>query len=62
MVDGGKGGAPSGGVGIVHLSMLEEVSMWVLARFSICKLCAAPSAVTKVTSLLHRVLYKPLYI
>ena len=36
------GGAGSGIVGIVHVSMLEEVIMWVLARFSICRLCAAP--------------------
>ena len=32
----------SGGVGIVHLSMLEEVIMWVLAHFSIFSVCAAP--------------------
>ena len=32
----------SGVQGIVHLSMLEEVIMWVLAHFSICRLCAAP--------------------
>ena len=56
------GAAPSGVQGIVHVSMLEEVIKWVLAGFSICRLCAAPEAVTKVTSLLHRVLYKPLYI
>ena len=40
--DGGQGADPSGVLGIVHLSMLEEVIMWVLARFSICRLCAAP--------------------
>ena len=34
--------ATSGSVGIVHFSVLEEVIMWVLARFSICRLCAAP--------------------
>ena len=39
---GGGGGAPSGSVGITHLGMLEEVIMWVLARFSKCRLCAAP--------------------
>ena len=33
---------PSGTVGILHFSVLEEVIMWVLARFSICRLCAAP--------------------
>ena len=27
-------GAGSGGVGILHFSMLEEVIVWVLARFS----------------------------
>ena len=32
----------SGSVGILHFSMLEEVIMWVLAHFSICRLCAAP--------------------
>ena len=31
----------SGTVGIVHFSVLEEVIMWVLAHFSICRLCAA---------------------
>ena len=36
------GAAPSGTVGILHFSLLEEVIMWVLARFSICRLCAAP--------------------
>ena len=34
--------APSGSVGILHFSLLEEVIMWVLARFSIFRLCAAP--------------------
>ena len=42
MVAGGRGTDPSGVQGIVHVSMLEEVIMWVLARFSICRLCAAP--------------------
>ena len=32
----------SGGVGIVHFSVLEEVIVWVLASFSIFRLCAAP--------------------
>ena len=61
MVAGGRGAAPSGTVGIVHFSVLEEVIIWVLARFSICRLCAAPQAVTKVTSLLHRHVYRLLY-
>ena len=39
---GGGGGAGSGVLGITHLGMLEEVIMWVLARFSIFRLCAAP--------------------
>ena len=42
MVAGGTSGAGSGVQGIVHVSMLEEVIMWVLAHFSICRLCAAP--------------------
>ena len=42
MFAGGTSADPSGTVGIVHLSVLEEVIMWVLARFSICRLCAAP--------------------
>lgn len=33
---------PSGVVGIVHFSVLEEVIVWVLASFSIFRLCAAP--------------------
>ena len=33
---------PSGVLGILHLSVLEEVIMWVLVRFSIFRLCAAP--------------------
>ena len=37
----GKGGT-SGSVGILHFSLLEVVIMWVLARFSKCRLCAAP--------------------
>ena len=36
------GAGNSGTVGILHLSVLEEVIMWVLAHFSICRLCAAP--------------------
>ena len=36
------GAAPSGGVGILHFSVLEEVIVWVLASFSIFRLCAAP--------------------
>ena len=35
-------GASSGVLGILHFSLLEEVIMWVLARFSKCRLCAAP--------------------
>ena len=35
-------GATSGSVGIVHLSVLEEVIMWVSAHFTVYKLCAAP--------------------
>ena len=42
MVAGGTSGATSGVQGMVHLSVLEEVIMWVSAHFSICKLCAAP--------------------
>ena len=38
----GGGAASSGTVGILHFSVLEEVIMWVLARFSKCRLCAAP--------------------
>jgi len=34
--------ATSGTVGILHFSVLEEVIMWVLAHFSICRLCTAP--------------------
>ena len=36
-----QGGRTSGTVGILHFSVLEEVIMWVLAHFSICRLCAA---------------------
>ena len=41
---GGGGGPPgrSGVVGILHFSVLEEVIVWVLASFSIFRLCAAP--------------------
>ena len=34
LVTGGRGGDPSGTVAILHFSLLEEVIMWVLARFS----------------------------
>ena len=36
------GAGTSGSVGILHFSVLEEVITWVLAHFSICRLCAAP--------------------
>ena len=42
MGDAGQGADPSGTVGILHFSMLEEVIMWVLAHFSIFSVCAAP--------------------
>ena len=34
LVTGGRGADPSGGVGILHFSLLEEVIVRVLARFS----------------------------